>query len=1122
MRITSQMNQSRNISYLTNNYSSYVKYENQVFAQSTVLGLSDNPVAAINGIKMTTTITRTEQYVKNITSATSSLNLVDSHLGSIKTMMDEMNQLIIDASSSTATAGERSAMATELKDMLSQLLLSANATDGERYLFGGSASTSAPYTTQGGDVLYNGNNDVISVSTGQNSTTAISCSGSSAFGNSTTSMSTGDLSARVNLGTDVSTSLSALNGGSGIPKGKIVISYSAYPDGLEIDLSGCTTLEDVKDTIEKATLDASRNLSPSTCSWLDGSTLDWQDMTDRYVKVTQNPDGTGISLQEYDLGETLPEPTAEERKKGLTYSGAPGYNAGEAGVAEGIGGATTVHDKTDAAGSRFALLAVDDHAGSGVATALGINGTAASFDPATPDAVLDGFLHGRDLNPAITKSTLLADLDGYGDGVYTITNGSKTSAVTIRETSADSSGVFSNWDMANLSTGYNCGMNGELYAKVTRRGTAPDDELYVEVYAVPLDRAKAGDMVASGTCGSDGGTVQLTEANGSGISGSVGIVLGGNVDSAQVNLQADFGDGYQGVVNVPAFVEEADADGVSLDVMNILSGWNITGLDKPPAEEFDLNHPATTDLDGNVTVRLFEETDAAGATHLRLELYRPAYGDQPEELIATGTMPLDGQTPLATAQSGRIAITGVEGYECVGGSVYVELPADEDFDSLSYNLTATFATVEDLMRAVEEAGVYAGLDISEDGSSLEFTSKLAGAYLTVSHDADSYERMNDIYEQLSGLDLNGLVAGVNADSNGNVHVEVAYYPPSEGRTDGKALLIAEDGTQTLIDSGYYVRVYSDADALSASYENRDNSSLVAEGFIASGGAVEGMADNLVLVEKNGSGLSGTVNLNYYGGRPVDTSVAEYNNSGIRVVPGGIRPEGSLHTVMQEVDMAGFVPGVHSDYSGTAYGTVSSNGDDTTVCLYKDSSRSHMTAKGELTDASTGLVTLYETTKNGDYALDANGERIQVGTMTIASNTLSAAGQDTFTMSTGSAGVSGQARESNIFSTIYDAIEAMNANDVEALHNLVDVFASDIDRLLEARATVSSRSARLEMLSDRYSEDILSYTAIYESEVGMDTNALAATILNYTAAQKAYNASLQVAGQYMQMSLLDYL
>ncbi len=1122
MRITSQMNQSRNISYLTNNYASYLKYENQVFSQSTVLGLSDNPVAAINGIKMTTTISRTEQYVKNITSATSSLNLVDSHLGSIKTMMDEMNQLIIDAASSTATASERSAMAIELKDMLSQLLLSANATDGERYLFGGTASTKAPYTIEGGYVLYNGNSDEISVSTGKNSTTAISCSGSSAFGNSTTSVSSDDLSARVNLGTDVSTSLAALNGGSGVPKGIIVISYSAYPDGLEVDLSGCTTLEDVKDTIEKATLDASRNLSPSTCSWLDGSTLDWKDMTDRYVKVTLNPDGTGISLQEYDLGETLPEPTAAERKKGLTYSGAPGYNPGEAGVAEGLG-ATTVHDKTDAAGNRFALLAVDDHAGTGVATGLGIKGKTTSSDPANPDAALDGFLHGGNLNPVITKSTLLADLDGYDDGVFTITNGSKTSDVTIRETSADSTGVFSNWEMSNLSAGYNTGTNGELYARVTRRGTAPDDELYVEVFAVPLDRAKAGDLVASGTCGGDGGTVQLTEANGSGVSGSVGIVLGGKVESARVDLQADFGDGYQGVVNVPAFVEETDENGVSLDGLNILSGWSITGLDKPPAEEFDLNHPATTDLDGNVSVRLFEETDSAGATQLRLELYRPAYGDQPEELIATGALPLDGQTPLATAQSGRIAITGVEGYECVGGSVYVELPANEDFDSLSYNLTATFATVEDLMRAVEEAGVYAGLEISDDGSNLAFTSKLAGAYLTVSHDADSYERMNDIYNQLSGLDLNGLVAGVNADANGNVHVEVAYYPPSEGRTDGKALLIAEDGTQTLIDSGYYVRVYSDADALSASYENRDNSLLVAEGFIAGGDAVEGMADNLVLVEKNGSGLSGTVDLNYYGDRPVDTSVAEYNNAGIEVVPGGIRPEGSLHTVMQEVNLAGFAPGVHSDYSGTAYGTVSYDGQETTVCLFKDSSRNHMTAKGELADATTGLVILYETTKNGEYALDANGERIQVGTMSIAANTLSATGQsDSFTMSTGSVGASGQARESNIFSTIYDAIEAMNANDVEALHNLVDVFTADIDRLLDARATVSSRSARLELLSDRYSEDILSYTAIYESEVGMDTNALAATILNYTAAQKAYNASLQVAGQYMQMSLLDYL
>lgn len=258
----------------------------------------------------------------------------------------------------------------------------------------------------------------------------------------------------------------------------------------------------------------------------------------------------------------------------------------------------------------------------------------------------------------------------------------------------------------------------------------------MEIHVVPLEQAKAGDLIAVGSCEQSGGTVQLQEANGSGVSGSVGIALAATADSATVNLKANFGSGYQAVVNVPAFVEETDEYGVSLDSMNILSGWSITVLDKPPATGYNLNHPASTDLDGNVLVNLREANNGDGTSSLILELYRPAYDDQPSVLIAIGELNLDATPPLSTAASGRIAITGEPGFEGIGESVYMELPAGETIDSLSCNLTATFATVEDLMRAVEEAGVYASVGISENGTGIEFQSQLAGAHLTVSEDCD--------------------------------------------------------------------------------------------------------------------------------------------------------------------------------------------------------------------------------------------------------------------------------------------------------------------------------------------------------------------------------------------------
>ncbi|MDR1520932.1 MAG: hypothetical protein LBU23_12450, partial [Planctomycetota bacterium] len=1198
MRITAQMCQNYSINNIARNYNNAIKLSNHIAAERQVLDLQDNPASAITGIRMTTLIAKTTQYSANAKTGISALDLADAKLGSIKSLLDEAAALVTGSATESTTADERQTNAVELNSLLQQILQLANGKDGERYLFGGSCSGDAPFSSIGKYTVYNGNDQTISIQTGGSSTTAINCTGTDAFGNMTAIVASRDLNPGVNLCTDISTPLSSLNGGSGVPSGKITIYYSAYPQGLEVELSGCATLEDVKDCIEQATLNASRDLDPVNCSWLDGGSLDWRDLQDRYVRVTMNPDGNGISLQEFDLGEPLPEPTAKEIRQGLDYSGATGYPAGGGGGGVGEG---AVHDKNDYVygngSGTYANLRVDDVAGNKVATSLGIKGIANTYDPANPDAKLDGFIHGADLNPLITKTTLLADLEGYNDAVYTITNGDLPGTATFRETSDDSGNVFSNWNLSNLSKGYNTGADGELYARVTRRG-APDNDLFVEVYAVPLDRAKAGDLVATGICTqADGGTVVLGEANNSGVGGTVGILLPTTKDGATINLAVEWEDNFQATIHVPAFVEESNPDGTAKDYLDLLSGWQITGLDQPPADSYDLNHPASTDLDGKVSVNLRLADNGDGTTSAVLELYRPSYGGEPATLIATGELNLDGLPPLGTPASGRVAITGVEGFEGISGSVYLELPAGCEFtdgvlgadmsaptalayaiaadlspntefvtggamelkggqflasamtlagdttfkagqtfssditlpdgrvlsagtplssdtllrkgttigagtelpagtvlpagqtltlsdglaagtvipagsyttdgvtgfsadgmlssdpahagEAMGFNLTATFATVEDLMRAVEEAGVYASADISADGTGIEFRSQLAGAHLTVSEDADCHEQMNDVYQQLSALDLNGLIKGVNCDSNGDLHTEIVYYPPDSGRTDGKAVLLSEDGTQTLIDAGYYVRLYSDSTALNKSYENRDNSSLVAEGFIPAGAwdgpdpdnpyvpvppaATLGSASPLVLEERNDSGVSGTVDFDYYGDRNQAEPLANgeynyspYNNSKLTIAPGGLRTESSVHATLQEIDLADFTPGVYCDYSGVAHCTISWDQATatTTVCVYRDASRTHMSAKGEL-NAATGRIVLYETDKKGEYVLDANGNLSEIGSLTVADNTLPDGQSDVFTITAGGMNTSGQERESNLFSTINDVLDAMH-------------------------------------------------------------------------------------------------
>ncbi len=1004
-RSTGRMVSYNNVATMQRNFRVLNKVTNQLGLEQQVTELEDDPISANIGVKLTNIMAKINQYHRNLsTYAIPTAKNTDGALASMVAQTKGLAALVNGQANATATDATRSAVSSQISNTMQSIMSLANYNDGTRYIFGGSYTSSSPFTTVNGRyVQYNGNNDALKVAADANTNIQINSTGKDVFGNLTTTIPSRDLNPGVNLTTDHATKLSDLNNGQGVPKGKIMVYYSAYPDGLEVDLTDCDTLEDVKDTIERTTLEASRALDPNKHAWIDNGTLDYKDLQDRFVQVTVNPEGNGISLQEIDQGEPLPEPTAQERKNGLDYSGQFGYATGLYGVAQNQnGGSTTVFDKDNliyGTSTSYAPLRVDDYAQNKVAAGLGIRGTANNYDRTRPDKIMDGYLHGEDLDPRLSGSTLLADLEGYNDAVYTFTNGAKPKTIRVEETSSDTNSVFNAWNLSGVAIGKNTGKNGELYAKAVNVGTAEEPEIRVEIYSSPVDTARPSELVATGiyTKSAAGGTVILEEANSSGLPGSVGIVLPGSVGEAKVNLKVSFPDTNQASVHVPAFEEEAGAKGQSKDVLNIASGWNIKGLDKPPASGFDINHPATTDLDGNVSVNFRRDGD-----YFIVELSRPAYGDQPAAKIAEGRMyigdKMNGDSLDETA-SGRIEFVGEPGFEGVGGSVYIELPQgttfgdstigtgkdnpttvtyplQEDFayqgeftpggamtltddltmtqpsqafkptvdtvfkkgqvfendvwlpsggripagtplaqdtvipagttliassikagtvlpagttlsindtfpagtviprgsyldgsgagfpaDGMSmyqtrtnpytgaeeripsegeqaavsgFDVRATFATIEDFNRAVQEQGIYVKSAISEDGRGLEFTSTLAGAWLTVSEDSDCYEQMGDVNNQLSNLNLNGLVKGTNSDGKGNVYTEVIYYPPDPNHPDRPVTITGDDGKVYELEPGYYVRVYSDAEQMKHSYENRDNTTMVAEGFIPAG------------------------------------------------------------------------------------------------------------------------------------------------------------------------------------------------------------------------------------------------------------------------------------------------
>jgi flagellin-like hook-associated protein FlgL len=526
-----------------------------------------------------------------------------------------------------------------------------------------------------------------------------------------------------------------------------------------------------------------------------------------------------------------------------------------------------------------------------------------------------------------------------------------------------------------------------------------------------------------------------------------------------------------------------------------------------------------------------------------------------------------------------------------------------------YDVQATFATIEDFQRAVREAGVYVDVAINERGTGLEFTSTLAGAWLTVSEDTDCYEQMGDRNQQLTSLNLTGLVKGLNSDDEGNAFTEVIYYPPDPLHPGEKIKLHDKSGNIIELDPGYYVRVYSDASQLDVPYEDRDNTTMTAEGFIPAGdwdpaflpnkealeaaeilayeahlatldatpgitpddprylepwvfnpgvdifaGANLGIMQNLVLEERNNSGVSGTVNLDYHGPRPQTATLTyhvnsegarEYtfdyspdDNDGITVYPGGFRQMTGRHASVQEMDLYDPEAGVNCDANGTIHARISAEDPVTNlrvVELYRDGSHKVMTARSD-PDAGigpNGEVVLYNIDRDGNF-LDKAGNVLDttvyplnqfgvvVGTMKVDVTNLPAGDAEDFTMVTGAARNTGQEREENVFSTLNDIIDAMVQDDVEALSNLVEDIQRDIDRALAAEGEVASRWDRLELLAERHGEDIINFSDIKTRRVGMNEEAEILATIDWQAAKNAVEASLQTTSQSMNLSLLNYL
>jgi len=165
--------------------------QNEVSSGLSVQAPSDNPAAMENTLDDLASSARQTQYSANITTLQSRANSIDGVLQSLQSVTSQASEIATSAGSVTSAGSPTNSQsnlntyANTVNGLINQVVAAANTKDPAtgQYLFGGTATTTAPFTTTtdaSGNVTtvtYNGNSNVNQTEIGTNLKVAVGIPG---------------------------------------------------------------------------------------------------------------------------------------------------------------------------------------------------------------------------------------------------------------------------------------------------------------------------------------------------------------------------------------------------------------------------------------------------------------------------------------------------------------------------------------------------------------------------------------------------------------------------------------------------------------------------------------------------------------------------------------------------------------------------------------------------------------------------------------------------------------------------------------------------------------------------------------------------------------------------------
>ena len=185
-RITQTMLATSLLGDLNNITNQMSKSQQELSSGKQILEPSDDPFGTARALAFRADLASNQQYQTNINNATGWQNATDTALQNIEQLVQRARDLTVQGATDTSGADGRQAISAEIDQIIESIKTAGNTQYAGRYIFSGSATTTAPYTPDGADT-YTGDTGSVVTEIGQGVQVPYNVVGSNVIGDGATS-----------------------------------------------------------------------------------------------------------------------------------------------------------------------------------------------------------------------------------------------------------------------------------------------------------------------------------------------------------------------------------------------------------------------------------------------------------------------------------------------------------------------------------------------------------------------------------------------------------------------------------------------------------------------------------------------------------------------------------------------------------------------------------------------------------------------------------------------------------------------------------------------------------------------------------------------------------------------